>query len=118
MKRQVQESSAEFNNLAVGTVIAVWVSTAKQPVLEETLKSSSCCGVVSAPALHRNPAITVFFCGIKLSDPLLARHCAENAYCWHQKRYIQKNLFWGINLCNVIDYTYIMKSSRELIYVM
>ena len=35
-------------------------------------------------------------------------------YCWHQKHYIQKIIFWGINLCNVIDYTYIMKSSREL----
>ena len=37
-------------------------------------------------------------------------------YCWHQKPYIQKNIFWGLNLCNVIDYTYTMKSSREFIY--
>ena len=39
-------------------------------------------------------------------------------YCWHQKHDIQKIIFWGINLCNVIGYTYIMKSSRELICVM
>ena len=26
--------------------------------------------------------------------------------------------FWGITLCNVVGYTYIMKSSRELICVM
>ena len=30
----------------------------------------------------------------------------------------RKNIFWGINLCNVIDYIYIMKFSRELICVM
>ena len=37
-------------------------------------------------------------------------------YRWHQKRYIQKKIFfWGIHLCNAIDYTYTMKSSRELI---
>ena len=38
-------------------------------------------------------------------------------YCWHQTLHTE-NIFWGINLCNVIDYTYIMKSSQELICVM
>ena len=41
-----------------------------------------------------------------------------DAYCWHQNHYIQKNIFRGIHLCNVIDYIYIMKFSRELICVM
>ena len=63
---------------------------------------------VCAKARLRNP------------DQSQKRCCELSAakYCWHQKHYIQKTIFSGINLCNVIDYTYIMKSSRELICVM
>ena len=39
-------------------------------------------------------------------------------YCWHQNHYLQKNIFRGVKLWNVIDYICIMKFSRELICVM
>ena len=39
-------------------------------------------------------------------------------HCWDQNHYIQKTIFQGIKLCNVIDHTYIVKFSRELVCVM
>ena len=42
----------------------------------------------------------------------------KDKYCWHPNHYILKNTLLGINLCNVIDFIYIMNFSRESICVM
>ena len=52
---EVWISGAEIQTLAVDTRTTVWVSAAERIVLRETRKFKF--GVVSAPALHRNPAV-------------------------------------------------------------
>ena len=61
-KTEVGVSGAEIQTLAVDARTAVWVSTAEKNfkiVLGETRNFSRMFGVVSAPALYKNPAVIV-----------------------------------------------------------
>ena len=60
-KQRLRYPGAEIQTLAVDTRTAVWVSTAEKIVrivLGETRNVSQMFGVVSAPALYKNPAVT------------------------------------------------------------
>ena len=53
---------AEIQTSAVDTRTSVWVSTTEKIVRTETRKCSRKFGVVSAPALHKNPAVRMGKC--------------------------------------------------------
>ena len=75
-KTEVWVSGAEIKTLAVDTKTAVWVSTAEKNFkifLGETRSFSQVFGVVSAPALYKNPAVNDSFPELWACIPRLTR---------------------------------------------